>query len=101
VFQHGGRGTALVHHNAQGTRPIDQHGVEVRAPDLEPLPWYAGIIAEGLKPAWASPFDPQSRVAHAGDFRQASRNAKQSEQRLYPRMQGFAWAVAARRLALA
>jgi hypothetical protein len=65
--------------NAHDTRPIDQHGVEMRARDLEPLPWSAGIIAEGLKTARATPFDPRSRMARAGDFRQASRDAKLRE----------------------
>ena len=40
-------------------------------------------------------------MARPGDFRQASRDAKLREQRLYPRVQGLAWTVAAGRLAFA
>jgi hypothetical protein len=101
TFESVEHGAALAHINTQRARPLQQHRVKVRPPDLETLPCFACIAAERFKPARAGPLDPYALVARADDIAKTLRDAEPSEQRLDPGMHRLAGSVATGRCAFA
>src|SRR5262249_15181205 len=89
-----GRSAASTHGDAERLRPLKQHRVELRPPDLEALPRPAGITAERLEPRRAGPRDPDALVAATGHLAQTLRDAELGEQRLDPRMKRLAGPIA-------